>query len=203
MDVEKEYRAELIGALGSAFECFEEVPLEHPLFRGRKVRADLVAIPVDPRLSGYALAFEVKRPDRTWDYSKWSGAIRQASDYVYGRIAPAGPARAFAGRRIAAAFMFPSPPLNTEGRLTDTGPFVFPASSVMVSGLFHMALHFRVGSAYWETIGRERNFCLTFGPNPVWDTRRGLRTQGINLIAGSRTLGSQRIDWKAELDGLG
>lgn len=203
MDVELEQRRALIEALGDQFECFEEVPLQHAIFERRFVRADIVAVPKDERLSSYAFAFEVKQPDKTWDYSRWSNALRQASDYIYGAITSKGPASRFAGRRISAAFMYPSPPLDPEGRLADKGPYVRPDTSVMVTGLFHMGLHLRVGRAHWESDKEGKRFWLSFGPNPVWCSRRGFRDQGLNLVAGKRTLGSQRIDVRAELDGWG
>jgi hypothetical protein len=204
MDVEREQRRALIDALGEEFDCFEEVPLRHAIFSKRMVRADLVAVPRDTRLASYAFAFEVKQPDQTWDYSRWSQALRQASDYIYGAITPQGSAAIYAGRRISAAFMYPSPPLDPEGRLPDKGLYVRPDTSVMVTGLFHMALHLRVGRAHWETDSKgKRVFALNFGPNPVWCSKKGFRDQGLHLVAGKRTLGSQRIDIRKELDGWG
>lgn len=203
MDIEKARRAELMAALGDQFVCFEEVTLTHAMFTRHKVRADVVAIPLDERLAGYAFAFEVKEPTQAWNYAAWSGAIRQASDYVYAKIDPVAPAVQFAGRRIAGAFMFPSPPYNPHGMPMEPTPFVRPGEEQMVSGQFHLALHFRVGRAFWETTRRGPRFNLSFGPNPVWDSERGLWHHGVNLIAGKRTLGSGKIDVKAELDGWG
>ncbi|WP_421951704.1 hypothetical protein [Pelagibacterium sp.] len=203
MDVEKEQRAALVSALGAGFECFEEVPLQHALFTRRTIRADILAVPKDDRLASYAFAFEVKQPDTSWDYSAWAQAIRQATDYVYASIQPSGPAAKYAGRRISAAFKFPAPPVDPEGRRVDKGPYVRPDTSVMVTGVFHLALHLRVGRAYWEDDQHGRRFRLDFGPNPVWCCRRGFRNQGINLVAGKRTLGSQRIEIRNELDGWG
>ncbi len=203
MDVELEQRKALIAALGDQFECFEEVPLQHAIFTRRHIRADIIAVPKDERLSSYAFAFEVKLPDRSWDYSRWSNALRQASDYIYGAITPDGPARRYAGRRISAAFMYPSPPLDPEGRLPDKGPYVRPDTSVMVTGVFHMGLHLRVGRAYWEHHKNGQRFRLSLGPNPVWCSQQGFRDQGLNLVAGKRALGSGRIDVSAELDGWG
>lgn len=203
MDVEKEQRAALIAALGNEFDCFEEVALQHALFGRRTVRADIVAVPRDERLASYAFAFEVKQPNTTWDYSAWAHAIRQATDYIYAPILPLGPAAKFAGRRISAAFMFPAPGIDPEGRRPDKGPYVRPDTSVMVTGLFHLALHLRVGRAHWEQDRHGSRFCLSFGPNPVWCSGKGFRDQGLNLVAGKRTLGSQRIDIRKELDGWG
>jgi hypothetical protein len=203
MDVEKENRCNLISALGDEFECYEEVPVEHVIFKHRAVRPDIVAVPRDLRLSRYALAFEVKRPNTTWNYADWSQAIRQASDYVYGRIGPKAPCADLVGRRIAAVFMFPCPPVDPEGRLLDKGPFVRPDCSVVVTGVFHLALHFRIGRALWRTTRHGQEFSLCFGPNEVWNSRKGFKNQGINLLTGSRTIGSQRMDVAAELDGIG
>ncbi|RWP46877.1 hypothetical protein [Mesorhizobium sp.] len=203
MDIEKERRADLIAGLGEQFRCFEEVTLTHATFTRRKIRADVIAIPVDDRLADYALAFEVKEPSQAWNYSDWSHAIRQASDYVYGKIDPVAPAAKYAGRRIACAFMFPSPPYNPHGLPMAPTPFVRPGLEQMVSGQFHLALHFRVGRAFWETSKLGRRFALSFGPNPLWDSEHGFLDRGLSLIAGKRTLGSGKIDVKAELDGWG
>src|SRR5579875_3575589 len=99
MDLEAPLRRELIAALEPAFLCFEEVEIEHPILSGLSVRADVVAVPVDRQFWAHALAFEVKCYDDSADYAKWSAAIRQASDYVLGKVR--SPDAVLAGRRIS------------------------------------------------------------------------------------------------------
>jgi hypothetical protein len=200
MDVERERRQELMAALGEGFEFFEEATLRHATFTGRKVRADIVAVPRDNRLSGYAFAFEVKEP-KDGHYAFWSRTVRQAADYVYASVEASGSAGRYAGRRIAGAFVFPAPPYDPTGLKGIASPFVRRGEEAMVSGIFHLALHFRVGRAFWQE--PKRRFCLSFGPNTVWESDCGFRIQGFGLITGERSLGSRRIDVRTELDGWG
>lgn len=208
MDVEKERRAELVAALGEQFICFEEVALRHPLFSKHRVRADIVAIPLDKRLENYALAFEVKEPKHGYmNYASWSQAMRQAADYVYAKIEgrPNRPdLTPFIGRRISGAFLFPSPAWNPAGHVASLDdPFVRPGDEKIVTGAMHLALHLRVGRGFWEKRSAGRRFVLSFGPNEVWRSDSGFMEASIGLITGKRTLGSQKLDVMAELDGLG
>lgn len=202
MDIERQNRTELITALGSSFRCFEEVTLEHATFTDHKIRADVVAIPADERLSEYALAFEVKCPDQSWHYAKWSQVFRQASDYVYAKIGTTSNAAEFAGRRIAGAFIFPSPPYRPEGKGKNVSPYLRPENEEVFAGVAHLGLHLRIGLAGWSEFGNHKNFELRFGPNPVWSQKIGFKKQGISLLSGKRSLGSRRIDFKSELDGF-
>lgn len=195
MDIEANHRHELIERLGASFLCFEEVEIEHPLFSGLLLRADVVAIPIEDDLWGHALAFEVKCYDESADYAAWSAAIKQASDYVYGRIRSTH--HILSGRRISAAFVFPA---------TEYLPYIpkHDASSdisnrVMISGVFHCALQWRVGRAHLST---REGFSLSFGPNEFWTTRRGFSGQARALIKNKRRVGSRGIDVCSMLDGF-
>ena len=194
MDVEKQRRSELIRALDPDFVCFEEVRLQHLTFPRLTVRADIVAIPIAPQFQGYALAFEVKDPSEQWQYKNWSKTIRQASDYVYGKILPDPRLNEHVGRRISCSFVYPSPEyIRTMPTEEDS----------IIVGIFHLAIHFRVGRAFIDTSRREKRFCLTMGPNDVWRSDVGYTGQAEGLIKGKRTVGSQRVDILRELDGIG
>lgn len=202
MDHEKARRTELILALQDDFDCFEEVTLRHATFTRQFVRADVVGVPRDPRLNGFALAFEVKEPTTEWHYPKWSHAVKQSSDYVYGRIQENSSAATYAGRRISAAFLFPAPPYKPESLTPSNSPFMRYGQEALHAGILHLALHFRVGYAYWNSQPKTPRFTLCFGPNRVWEQRFGFTSQGLSLLSGSRPLGSRRIDFKEELDGF-
>ncbi|THD77999.1 MAG: hypothetical protein E7812_12475 [Phenylobacterium sp.] len=195
MDVEAAHRRDLISALGDFFLCFEEVEIEHPLLTGLTVRADVVAIPCDRALWGHALAFEVKCYDETADYAKWSAAIRQASDYVLGRIR--SDHHLLAGRRISAALVYPSPAYQAYVPKHDAPADI--ATRIMITGAFHCALHWRVGRAHRSA---RDGLTLSFGPNEFWTTRRGFTAQSKNLLTNSRPVGSRRVDVSAVLDGF-
>lgn len=202
MDVERDRRRELIDALSSHFDCFEEVKLRHATFSRHFVKADVVAVPFDERLSRFAIAFEVKEPDQTWHYAKWSQAARQAYDYVFASIEENSTASKYAGRRISGAFLFPSPPYSPEGKGKDNSLLLRPENEELFAGIMHLGLHLRVGYAHWNEKLTKPRFTLRFGPNPVWDQLVGFKDQGINLLSGTRPLGSRRIDFAAELDGF-
>lgn len=194
MDVEKERRNELIRALSADFVCFEEVRLQHFTFPRISVRADIVAVPLTPEYRGYAFAFEVKQPSERWQYKDWSKTIRQASDYVYGKILPDPRLSGHVGRRIACSFVYPAPEyIRSKPTEEDS----------IIVGIFHLAIHFRVGRAFTDNSRRTTRFCLTMGPNEVWRSDVGYTGQAPGLIKGLRTVGSQRVDVLRELDGMG
>lgn len=199
MDVEKERRAELMKALRNDFLCFEEVDLRHSLFIKHVIRADIVAIPLDDRFAGYALAFEVKEPKvKRRNYADLIQTLRQAADYVYAKIEPRtsiGSLEQFRGRRIAAAFLYPSPSVSEYLR-DDRGRHI-------VLGALQLGLHFRVGHAQWETTGLGARFKLRFGLNEIWRSDVGFCHTGPTLLTGKRSVGSARVNVLTELDGFG
>ncbi|WP_127558005.1 hypothetical protein [Nioella ostreopsis] len=202
MDIEQARREELMNALADDFWCFEEVNLRHATFNRHLVRADVVAVPKDTRLERFAIAFEVKEPDKSWHYAKWAQAARQAYDYVFARIEDSSSASVFAGRRISGAFLYPAPIYYPEGKGRSPNQYCRDDNEELTTGILHLGLHLRVGWAAWDFKPREPRFELRFGPNPVWRQRIGFQKQGINLLSGSRPLGSRRIDFASELDGF-
>lgn len=203
MDVEKARRNELMMALGSSFDCFEEVILRHPTFQNHTIRADLVAVPVDSRFNNYALAFEVKNATPDWSAIEWCEAIKQASDYVYATIEPnQASLEAFSGRRISASFIFPAPPYDRFGTHSDGRGVIRENEVTVATGALHLALHFRVGRAYWWGVSSGQIFSLSLGPNLIWDAKNGFRKAYIGLVTGKRSIGSQMIDVMKELSGF-
>lgn len=204
MDPEKARRAELMAMLEKRFMCFQEVTLRHAMLSRYCIRADVVAIPLDQKYFPYAIAFEVKLPNADqWNFATWSKAMHQASDYVYATIEPqhGSPALAqFVGRRIAGAFIFPSPDCYPRGGRRGA-EFVREGDEQMIAGALQLTLHFRVGHAGWQPTGIGPRLVMSFGPNEVWRSDVGFC--GTDLLAGKRRIGSQKIDVFAELDGIG
>ncbi len=199
MDIERDLRADLIDALSPDFLCFQEVKLRHALFPNRSVRADVVAIPIDREFWGHALAFEVKVVTERSDYAFWSSAIRQAHDYVYAHIDSDD--QNLIGRRISAALVYPGP--RYMPYLPRVNPPLNAAETVMISGAFHSALHFRVGRARRDENRRDKRMGLYMGPNEFWAENHGFTGQAVPLLKNKRPIGSQRIDVTTELGGLG
>jgi hypothetical protein len=194
MDIEKTTRGQLITALSLEFDCFEEVTIEHFAFRRHRVRADVVAFPRDSRFSQYALAFECKIPTENWQDKHWAYAVRQASDYNFGRVVKDKRFQHLEGRRIAGSFLFPSPAMSmVNGDANDAATF----------GIMLLALHFRVGRAFWEPRNKGKRFVVAFGSNEIWRSDTGYTFVADGLIKGKRTIGSQKIDVIQELDGIG
>lgn len=195
MDVEAAHRHELIRLLGSSFMCFEEVEIEHPTLATLLIRADVVAIPIQEEFWCHALAFEVKCYDSSADYAKWSATIKQALDYVLGRIRSND--QVLSGRRISASLVYPAPVYLPYIPKTDAPPDI--SNRIMITGAFHCAMHLRVGRAHRS----ERDgLSLSFGPNEFWTTRRGFTAQAQNLLKNKRSVGSRGVDVCAILDGL-
>jgi hypothetical protein len=195
MDIEAGLRRELIDSLHDSFLCFEEVEIEHPMFSNLKLRADVVAVPIDERFWGHALAFEVKCFDETADYADWSGAVKQASDYVLGRIRSDN--HNLLGRRVSAAFVYPAPRDQPYVPKSNWPPDI--SMQVMTAGVFHCAIHWRVGRAHRS----ERDgLVLSFGPNELWTRRWGFSGQSQALLTNRRRIGSRGVDICAMLDGF-
>jgi len=208
MDVEKNRRAELIEVLSGHFICFEEVDLRHALMTKHCIRADVVAIPNEPKFWGFAIAFEVKEPTSKYRNSAdWIQSLRQAADYVYASIEPKNRADNLSshfGRRIAAAFLYPVPSYMPNIReVTQADAELVEKDDRFLAGAMQLALHFRVGGASWEQTGIGPRFRLIFGPNEVWRSDCGFCHSGPGLLSGKRTLGSRKVDVMAELDGIG
>jgi hypothetical protein len=202
MDTEKARRKELIEAINHDFSCFEEVTLRHATFQRRTIRADVVAVPQDPRFSGYAFAFEVKNPDEMWDIDPWCKAIKQASDYVCAAIEPGQKGlEMFSGRRIAVSFIFPAPPYDRYGQTKDGNGVIREASIGHAAGALQLALHFRVGGARWRYHQNGKHLEFSMGPNSIWHSSRSFFPSCVGLITRKRSLGSQKIDVMNELGG--
>ncbi len=195
MDLEASFRRDLIHGLGSSFLCFEEVELEHAVLPGVSVRADVIAIPIDQAFWRHALAFEVKSYNETAEYARWSAAIRQASDYVYGMIRSDN--HILHGRRVSASMIYPSPDYLPYLPRQDVPPDI--SNRIMIAGAFHCAMHSRVGRAHKSA---KEGLSLIFGPNEFWTAKRGFTTQATNLLQNKRPVGSRKIDVSTVLNGL-
>lgn len=199
MDIEAALRRELIDALTPDFACFEEVALRPALFPERRVRADVVAVPLDQEFFGHALAFEVKRVGQKNDCTYWSTAIRQAQDYVYAHLD--SDHHLLSGRRISAALVYPAPRY-----------YVYPprfncpddiSEKLMISGAFLSAMHSRVGRAMKDESSRFKDLHLYMGPNFFWSEKLKFTGQAKAVLKNRRRLGSQHVDVIQELGGLG
>jgi hypothetical protein len=199
MDIERDVRRDLIGRLGTDFLCFEEVQIRHAVFRQHIVRADVVAIPMDPTYWGHALAFEVKCVSSRSNYAFWSSAIRQAHDYIYGETISDN--EHLKDRRISASFVYPAPEYRPHLPLTDISPDM--GEALLVSGAFHAALHMRVGRARASLARGRENLTLCMGPNEMWVQDKGFSSQADSLLIKPRPIGSGRVDVASALGGLG
>lgn len=192
MDIEKERRAELIEILGKNFRCYEEVRLRHALFGRRVLRADVIAVPVEGEFSGVPIAFEVKQPAYNQQFKFWIYALRQAADYVYGRIEPQlRTADSLPiGRRVAAAFIFPAPHISDFGLDGGTDPLLGAAT---------LALHYRVGQVR-PSRRNEKIFSLAFANNEIWQADRGFNRTAVQFLDGRFPLGAGAVNAIDELD---
>lgn len=195
---EVKVRALLRRLLDPAFETFEEVPVRHALFRRRRLRADVLAIPRDPAYSDIAVAFETKSA-REWDIPSLSQALKQASDYVLSTVEPDTPAHA--GKRVMATFIFPGLEFKGEGVIAALEDPVAAYKAAFYAGLVHMASYHRVGQARLGMAYGQRALSLLL-PGEVWLSTRGWRANARNLLVGKRQLGSQRFPILEELKGL-
>ena len=205
MDTEKLLRRQLIEHLKKDFLCVEEVSVRPALFPRHVVRADVVALPINPehKLFDSPIAFEVKNVDEIdiYDLSNWSKAIKQASDYVYATIEPDKRLQDFAGRRIIASFVFPAPPFQWSANGTDD-PDGF--RKIRTSSAFHLASYFKVGAAQFSRTGNQKeSLTLYMGRGEVWTQNKGWSGTATNHLSNKRKLGSQNINVLAELDGTG
>ena len=189
---EVQTRAHLRAMLESAFETFEEVDVRHALFRKRRLRVDVLAIPRDPGLSDLALAFETKG-DRDWLIPTYAEALKQASDYVLARVEPK--LAAHAGKPVMATFIYPAPRKVMEPHPHRIEP---DKKIFFLSGMAHMAGYHRVGTARMETLKRGPALVLSVNEE-IWNSHRGWRTNARNVLAGKRQLGSQRFPILEEL----
>jgi len=201
MDIEKPIRLELIEALSPHFFCFEEVVLRHALLRARLIKADVVAFPRGGQLGGCGFAFETKVKTQFYDHSHYSEAIKQASDYVYAKVEADKRLNEFEGKFIHSSFVFPSPPFYANQSSIPAEAETQSSELLLASGAIHLALHFRVGRAYWEKSFPDRKFVLAFGRNDVWNSRDGFVKRGDGLLQQKRRLGSKKVDFISELTG--
>jgi hypothetical protein len=178
----------LCDKLGPHFEIFEEVWVRHPLFRRRRLRVDILAIPREVRYSSIAIGFEVKGyPD--WDIPSLGTALKQASDYVLATIEPeaAIPDRLH-GKRIMAAFVYPgiADLLGVDLR--------GPPKLAYLAGMIQSASAHRVGTAV-----DVKDLTLQVGTSEIWVGSKGWRSDANNLLSGQRQIGSQRFSILDEL----
>jgi hypothetical protein len=193
LDYEREQRDRLKRLLGDAFVCFEEVQLAHPILDA-KVRADLIALPVEPDFSHLAFAFEVKIPKSDWEFKDWTATIKQASSYVWARVDAQNSPTVPNGRVVSAAFIFPAPYLgSTISHDEHIHPCYRDYDREPLRGALDLAIHFRVGSA---RIDRNTNSLieLRMGSNSLWTSRSGFKAQARNLLLGKQRIGSRKLD---------
>lgn len=200
MDIEKPVRIELMNALSEHYICFEEVNLFHALLPKHIIRADVVAFPRGGQLSGCGIAFETKLPKLSIGGANIAETIKQASDYVYARVAPDVRLKEYVGRRINSSFVFPSPPFRTQMRDLEKEFGSDSAEVLQASGAFQLALHFRVGRAFWEKEYPYKRFALAFGRNDVWNSQEGFLKSGDGLFSQRRRLGTKKVDFISEIE---
>jgi hypothetical protein len=200
MDIEKPVRIELMNALSEHFICFEEVNLFHALLPKQIIRADVVAFPRGDQLAGCGIAFETKLPTAEIDSANFAEVIKQSSDYVYASVAPDDRVGEYVGRRINSSFVFPSQPFRTQMRDLEKEFGSNGAEVLQASGALQLALHFRVGRAYWEKAYPDKRFALAFGRNDVWNSQEGFLKRGEALFNPKRRLGTKRVDFISEIE---
>jgi len=194
MNLEEDKRIELESWLAPAFETWREVKLCHALFRRRKLRIDLLAVPREDPYRQIALGFEVKGHTE-WDEPIWAKALKQASDYVLATVEPDRPGLGpHVGKRIMAVFVWPAPSWVISPKSADI-------QGAFLSGMAQMAGYLRVGRA---TVSKSRrpSLELTFGPNDVWGSASGWRPHAQNMLVGKRQIGSQRFNILEELEAM-
>ncbi|MGX9981103.1 hypothetical protein [Methylobacterium fujisawaense] len=192
---ERQTRAQLRQMLDPDFETYEEVDVRHALFRKRRLRVDLLAIPRDPLLSDLALAFETKG-ERDWLIPTYAEALKQASDYVLARVEPK--LAEHAGKPVMATFIYPAPRkvMEPNPRRVEADRKIF-----FLSGMAHMAGYHRVGTARMENLKRGQALVLSVNEE-IWNSQRGWRTNARNVLAGKRQVGSQRFPILEEIQTL-
>lgn len=186
MDVERSVRKELMGGLASEFVCHEEVGLVSEA--GARLRCDVLAIPQTEKFSECPIAFECKRPSQDWHYAKWSRALKQAADYVGCTVSDGRIAKPY---KIGAAFVFPSPEIVPSERQHESHPLIREGFENAIAGMFHLALHFRVGKAVRDPNDDVYSVRLVLGPNEIWNKKFGFTRNGGNLLLEGRPLGSR------------
>lgn len=187
MDLEKPVRIELASYLESGFDVYEEVWLRHALFRERRLRCDLLAIPHDPDMADIILAFEVKYIEDKWDSAFFCKAVNQASDYIYATIEPNLPEHA--GKRVLAAFVFPWAGCRNSG------------GDNLLRGIARMAGYHRVGIGVRPGDGWRKNFMLECNAD-IWCGPNRWFVQARHILAGKRQIGSTKFSILEELEKL-
>jgi hypothetical protein len=184
VDVEADLRRNLIEMLSPNFTCREEVNLLHSRV-GSRIRADVIAIPIDGEFQNCAFAFEVKKPKENWQPKNWSHAFRQAHSYLDAKI-PSGLFQENHGERyVALSFVFPSP-----GWIITNPPRTEHQSEL--AGILQLAGNLRIGHVEWR-MARSRYFCLALGATPVWESHKGWTTHASQHLKGVETIGSRRM----------
>ncbi|MCW9035389.1 MAG: hypothetical protein OQJ97_14295 [Rhodospirillales bacterium] len=193
----KEY---LIDILSGHFELYCEVNVQHATFGELTIRPDIVAIPLDQQYNDIALAFEIKS-GKGFGTPEFAKAFKQASDYVLSRIKPDAARcekfKSHVGKPIVACFMFPAPPWATENSLSEDMSqceLIKTGDEIFNSGMAHMAGYLRVGMVRRSFDNRSNPFVLCFGPNEVWNSSKGWRSDARNKLVGKRQIGSVKRD---------
>lgn len=195
---EEDVRRRLRVWLDPAFETHEEVVVRHALFRRRRLRVDVLAIPRDPAMSDIAIAFETKS-DRVWDTALWGQVLKQASDYVLSTVEPE--LRGHAGKRVMATFVYPCPHWRGRGE-SEEGGTCLEGKEKLLAGMGHFAGYHRVGMASAEQSSNHgRYLTLRLGVD-VWNSWRGWHGHARNVLVGKRQLGSQSFPILDELKTL-
>lgn len=173
------------------FEVYREVPVRHVLFKHRRLRVDIIAVPRCDEMKDIVIGFEVKS-GREWDAPFLAKTIKQASDYVLSTIEGEGPSRALAGRHLMAVFIWPAP---TPDRSANDGQAFHEG---IAYGLMHLGSYFRVGTARMQLMKGGYKLALSIA-NEVWVQDRGWCAQARHILIGKRQIGSQRYSIVDEL----
>ena len=187
---EDEMRSELKLLLRDHFHLFEEVTVEHALFRRRRLRCDLVAIPRDDDFADLTIAFETKplRSDCVDSTNYQVDAVRQAQDYVLSRIVDDRvDLEGLRGRRILACHLYPTP----------------PHEDTYLRGMMALAGTNRVGRVVCGANENNRATRLSslWAAGCFWE-RGKFTPHARGILAGKRKIGSQKFSILDELSAL-
>ena len=188
MDIEKKLRDELCERLSSSFLTEQEVSID--TLNGDRLRADVVALPLDEEFANTLLAFEVKTASSR-NFNKWTHVFKQAADYVGARVTKGE----WCDREIAAAFVFPAPPYIPTEIPLEQSDYWRSDEAKELSGVMHMASLFKAGAANIRPRQPRKGLNLSFGPNTLWNEHKGWFVQGKSLLS-SKRLGSGKASRK-------
>lgn len=179
--------------LAPGFETWREVTLRHVLFRRRRLRIDVLAVPREEPYRQIALGFEVKG-EKAWDTPTMAKFLKQATDYVLGTVEPGVAPPEHNGKHVMAVFTYPEIPFKYEGH---SGAGWCDGE---VYGMRHLASYLRVGSII--TVKGRRPYRALYLGEELWSPNRGWRGNARNVLIGKRQIGSQKFPILEELEAM-